>query len=277
MCVCVSEGECEGAEILRSQSERAGKRPLCSLQKSNLQSKENWRENLTSSEVIGPKTLSFSIGTDGRFTSISVCSYFKWFCLSQTPWKLTRNLCHCQNSSIGELNLTEQLKYCAEILLDANTDFFWDSDVHPGCVRSAERSWRLSWSYSNQSLYALARDRGEKGWPRCNMAVMTSPLLLSLCGQTDPGGSTHKEESVAQLRGCQHATRNIVSRIWTWGARQRDNECARLMWDCTLIFHTFISLWTAEEKKKEIMLYFLLKSHSLALAGFATWSRTVNR
>lgn len=81
VCVCVREGECEGAEILRSQSERAGKRPLCSLWKSNLQSKENWRENLTSSEVIGPKTLSFSIGTDGRspalqfavILSVSVC------------------------------------------------------------------------------------------------------------------------------------------------------------------------------------------------------------
>lgn len=149
------------------------------------------------------------------------------FRLSQTEWKLTRILCHCQNSSIRELNLTEQLKYCAEVLLNANTDFLWNSDICPGCVRSVERSW----SYSNQSLYALGRDPGEKGRPRCNVAVVTSPLLLGLCGQTDPGGRVHKEESVAQLRGCQQATRNMVSKIWTWGASQLDNERARSMGD----------------------------------------------
>lgn len=231
--------------------------------------------NLTSSEVMGQKTLSFFIRTDGWFTSVSVSSYFKCFRLSQTSWKMTKNLRHCQNSSIRELNLSEQFKYCTEILLNANTDFLWNPDVRPGCVRSVERSWRLSWSYSNQSLCALAGDPGERGWPRCKVAVMTSPLLLSLCGQTDPVGSAHKEESVARLRGCQHATRNMVSKIWTWGASQLDNERARLMWDPRSFSTPFFCLWTAEEKK--IMLYFLLKSDSLALAGFATWSRTANR
>lgn len=152
-----------------------------------------------------------------------------------------------------------------------------NSVVRPGCVRSVERSWLLSWSYSNQSLYALARHPGKKGWPRCNVAFMTSPLLLSLCGQTDPGGSAHKEESVAQLRGCQHATRNMVSKIWMWGASQLDNEHLRLMWDWRS-FSTLSSVFEQlRKKKKKIMLYFLLKSDSLALAGFATWSRTVNR
>lgn len=152
--------------------------------------------------------------------------------------------------------------------------FLWNSDVRPSCVRCVERSWRLSWSYSNQSLYALARDPGEKGWPRGNVAVLTSPLLLSRCGQTDPGGRVHKEESVAQPRGCQHATCNTVSKNWTWSASQLDRKRGQLMWDWGS-FSTFISLNSREKKK--IMLYFLLKSDSLALTGFATWSRTVNR
>lgn len=39
-------------------------------------------------------------------------------------------------------------------------------------------AWHFSWIYSNQSLYALARDRSETGLASgSNVAVMTGSLL----------------------------------------------------------------------------------------------------
>lgn len=158
MCLCVwKEGKMWSCRDTAEGEGAAGKGPFCSLQKSNLQSKLQ----LKPVRRYNRGRSAFLKWTDGCFASISVISY-KCFRFVQAPWQETWNLCRCQkNIHIWELNLTEELNCCSEIPFDANTDFPWNSDVCPGCVRSVERSWHSSWSYSNQSLYALARVPGD--------------------------------------------------------------------------------------------------------------------
>lgn len=149
VCVRVCEREGEGAAV---------KGPFCSLHKSNLQSKLQLKRK--PARRYDRARSAFLKRTDGCFASISVISY-KCFRFTGPVTVDVKPVPLPKNIHVWELNLTEELNCCTEIPFDANTDFQWNSDVCPGCVRSVERSWHSSWSYSNQSLYALARVPGE--------------------------------------------------------------------------------------------------------------------